>query len=178
MALGTGANATAVVGRALVEMAYGCFGDAGHVLVEPPGPVCPCGGRECLEAVCSGWALNAAARQLGLGDVIQLLRAAEAGRADARAVVTRAVVALGRAISTWSVLLWPDVVAIAGGVAAAGEALLGPARAELHRVAPPYIGDRITVEIAELGAQATLVGALLLATADEAGVMAWAGHRS
>lgn len=177
VALGTGANAAAVVDGALVETAYGCFGDAGHVLVEPAGPVCPCGGRGCLEAVCSGWALNAAAKQLGLGDAIQLLRAAEAGRADARAVVTRAGVALGRAISTWSVLLWPDVVAVAGGVAAAGDVLLGPARAELHRVAPPYIGDRITVEIAELGANATLVGALLLATADEAGVMAWAGDR-
>lgn len=92
--------------------------------------------------------------------------------------MTRVGVALGRAISTWSVLLWPDVVAIAGGVAAAGEALLGPARAELHRVAQPNIGDRINVEIAELGAQATLVGALLLATADEAGVIEWAGHRS
>lgn len=175
VALGTGANAAAVVDGALVETAYGCFGDAGHVLVEPAGPICPCGGRGCLEAVCSGRALNAAAMQLGLGDATQLLRAAEAGRADARAVVIRAGVALGRAISTWSVLVWPDVVAVAGGVAAAGEALLAPARAELHRVAPPYIGDRITVEIAELGAHATLVGALLLASDDEASVRAWAG---
>lgn len=110
--------------------------------------------------------------------MIQLLRAAKGERDDARAVLTRAGAALGRAMSTWSVLPWPDVGAIVGGVAATGEALLGPVRAELHQVAPPSIGGRITVEIAELGGQAARVGALLLATADEAGVMAWARHRS
>lgn len=178
VALGTGANAAAVVDGTLVETAYGCLGDAGHVIVDPAGPVCPCGGRGCLESLCSGWALGAAAHDLGLSDAAALVRAAQDGHADAQAVVTRAGVALGRAISTWSVMLWPDVVAVAGGLAQAGEALLGPARAELHRVAPPYVADRISVELAELGAHATLVGALLLASGQEPLVRAWAAQLS
>jgi len=176
VALGTGANAAAVVDGALVETAYGCLGDAGHVLVDPFGPLCPCGGRGCLESLCSGWALAAAAHDLGLSDAAARVGAAATGHAGAQAVVTRAGIALGRAISTWSVMLWPDVVAVAGGLSQAGEALLAPARAELHRVAPPYVGDRISVERADLGAHATLVGALLLASGDEPLVTEWAAR--
>jgi glucokinase len=45
VALGTGANAAAVVGGAVVDTAFGCLGDAGHIKVEADGPGCPCGGR-------------------------------------------------------------------------------------------------------------------------------------
>ncbi len=65
VALGTGANAAAIVYGRVVDTAFGCLGDAGHVLVEPDGPDCACGGRGCLEAVASGWALQQAAIAAG-----------------------------------------------------------------------------------------------------------------
>lgn len=164
VALGTGANAAAVVDGQPVVTAFGCLGDAGHVLVEPDGPVCACGGRGCLEAVASGWALEREARAVGLEPGAALTAAAEAGDEVAGRLLERAGVALGRAISTWSVLLWPDLVAVAGGVSGAGELLLGPARDELRRVAPPYVASRMRVERAALGADATLVGARHLAS--------------
>ena len=71
----------------------------------------------------------------------------------------RAGVALGRAISSWSVMIWPDLVAVAGGVSAAGELLLAPARAEFIRIAPPYVASRLSIVQAQLGDLATLTGA-------------------
>jgi glucokinase len=163
VALGTGANAAATRGGRVVDTAFGCLGDAGHVLVEPDGPRCSCGGRGCLEAVASGWALAREARVIGLRTGEDLTVAAEQGREDAAAILDRAGVALGRAVASWSALLWPEVVAVAGGVSLAGERLLTPARRELARVGVPYIAERVTIVPATLGETATLVGALCLA---------------
>ena len=159
VAIGTGANAAAVVDGALVETAFGCLGDAGHVNVEPDGPECPCGGRGCLEAVASGFALARDGAPLGLQDGRAVIEAARAGREDATALLLRAGAALGRAIATWSALLWPDRVAVAGGLSTAGDLLLEPARRELRRVGTPYIVGQLELVQAELGHDATLVGA-------------------
>jgi glucokinase len=162
-ALGTGANAAAVVDGALVDTAWGCLGDAGHVVVEPDGPPCPCGGRGCLEAVASGYALARDGAPLGLADGRAVTEAARRGHEAAHALLERAGTALGRAIASWSALVWPERVAVAGGLSAAGELLLEPARRELQRVGAPYIVGRLELVPAELGADAALVGASLSA---------------
>jgi glucokinase len=165
-AIGTGVNAGAVVDGRLVDTAFGSLGDAGMVLVDPAGPRCPCGGFGCLEAVCSGFALARDGAPFGFPDARSVVAAAGAGHEGAGALVRRAGVALGRAISIWSVVVWPEVVAVAGGVAAgAGDLLLDPARAELSRVGPPYVVAGLRVVPAELGASATLAGAAVLAEA-------------
>ena len=161
VALGTGVNAAAVNAGVLVDTAFGCLGDAGHVLVEPDGPECPCGGRGCLEAVASGFALARDGAPRGWNDARAVFAAARAGESDATAMVERAGAALGRALSSWSSMLWPEVVAVAGGLAAAGEQLLRPARAEMLRVGSPYIVGRVRVVTATLGADAALWGAIL-----------------
>lgn len=161
VAIGTGVNAAAVNGGVLVDTAFGCLGDAGHVLVEPDGPECPCGGRGCLEAVTSGFALARAGAPHGWSDARAVFAAARAGDTDAAAMVEQAGVGLGRALSSWSSMLWPEVVAVAGGLAAAGEQLLRPAREEMLRVGAPYIVGRVRVVTATLGADAALWGAIL-----------------
>jgi glucokinase len=90
--------------------------------------------------------------------------AARAGDARAAAIVERAGVALGRAIAIWCALLWPGRVAVAGGVAAAGELLLAPTRNELRRVGVPYL-TRVDIVPAQLGADAGLAGSGLAALA-------------
>lgn len=161
VAIGTGINAAAVNGGVLVDTAFGCLGDAGHVLVEPDGPRCPCGGRGCLEAVASGFALARAGAPHGWQDARAVFAAAQAGEPAAAAMVDRAGVALGRALSSWSSMLWPEVIAVAGGLAAAGEQLLRPAREEMLRVGAPYIVGRVRVVPATLGGDAALWGAIL-----------------
>jgi glucokinase len=115
--------------------------------------------------VCSGFALARDGAPLGLPDARAVIDAARGGDRQATALLRRAGTALGRAISSWSVLVWPEVVAVAGGVAAAGDLLVAPAREEMRRIGPPYVVDRIRVVPAELGSSATLAGAALLAVA-------------
>jgi glucokinase len=161
-AIGTGVNAAMTVHGRILETAAGCLGDAGHVLVEPDGPRCPCGGIGCLEAVTSGIGLAREGAAYGWNDAAEVVRAAQDGHARAAAIVERAGVALGRAIATWCTMLWPDRIAVGGGVGAAGELLLAPARRELARIGVPYLTQVDIVE-ARLGADAGLVGCGLFA---------------
>ena len=163
VAIGTGANAAATKNGEIVDTVFGSLGDAGHVLVDPDGPECACGDRGCLESVIGGWALARDARTIGLTSGAELSEAADNGDQRAADIIEHAGICLGRAISTWSVITWPSVVAVAGGVAAAGERLLAPARRELARITPAYIGSEIRIVPALLGDNATLEGARLLA---------------
>jgi glucokinase len=162
-ALGTGVNAALTVGGRVVDVAYGCFGDAGHVIVEPDGPRCGCGGRGCLEAVASGAAFARDGGPLGLPDAAAVVGAARDGNADAGAIVARAGTALGRALASWGAIAFPERVAVTGGLSGAGELLLEPARAELARTGAPYVVERMEVVLGELGADAALAGAGLAA---------------
>lgn len=167
VALGTGANAAATRDGQIINTAYNSLGDAGHVMVDPAGPMCACGGHGCLESITSGWALGREAKRLGFQNAAALSAAAansdSDGHAAAAATLEYAGICLGRAIATWSALLWPQTVAIAGGVAAAGELLLAPARRELARVGVPYIVRDLSIVPAVLGDAATLLGCVALA---------------
>jgi glucokinase len=161
-AIGTGVNAAMTVHGRILETVAGCLGDAGHVHVEPGGPPCPCGGTGCLEAVTSGIALARDGAPYGFDDAAAVVDAARQRHPQAAAIVERAGTALGRAIATWCTMLWPERIAVGGGVGAAGELLLAPARRELARVGVPYLTQVEIVE-AQLGGDAGLVGCGLFA---------------
>jgi glucokinase len=158
-AIGTGVNAAMTVNGRLLETVAGCLGDAGHVLVEPDGPRCPCGGTGCLEAVASGLALTRDGAPHDLPDAAAVVAAARQGHAAAAAIVERAGVALGRAMATWCSMLWPHRIAVGGGVGLAGDLLLVPARRELRRVGVPYLTESVEIVTAQLGPDAGLIGA-------------------
>ena len=161
--IGTGVNAAITVDGELFAVALGALGDAGHVIVEPDGPRCPCGGRGCLEAICSGAALDAEARRLGWSDTKELAERVRGEDLAAVAIIESAGRALGRAIASWSAMLAPDIVVVAGSVALIGAALLDPARAELRRVGSPQWTSGLDVVSARFPADAALIGAGLLA---------------
>ena len=71
------------------------------------------------------------------------------------------------ALSSLANIFDPDVIVIGGGVMAAGELLLEPARAELQaRALPPQ--NQTPVVAAELGPDAGMIGAATMAL-DELG---------
>jgi glucokinase len=62
MVVSTGVGGGLVLGDRVVDGASGNAGHIGHVVVDPAGPECACGGRGCLEAIAAGprtvaWAL-------------------------------------------------------------------------------------------------------------------------
>ncbi|MBG0814999.1 ROK family protein [Planomonospora sp. ID82291] len=62
MVVSTGVGGGLILGDRLIDGGSGNAGHIGHVVVDPDGPACACGGRGCLEAVARGpglaaWAL-------------------------------------------------------------------------------------------------------------------------
>ncbi|MGW8358735.1 ROK family protein [Streptomyces wedmorensis] len=133
--IGTGVSA-AVFSDGRAVRAGGYAGELGHVVVEPGGDPCACGGRGCLETVASAASVGAAyaarsGREVdGAAEVAAML---VQGDPDARAVWDRAVEALAAALATAATLLAPEVVVVGGGLAESGGLLLDPLRAALAR---------------------------------------------
>jgi len=163
VAIGTGINAGLAVAGELVVTAYGCLGDAGHIPVTADGPACPCGGIGCVEATASGAALARAGAEFGFATARAVSDAAMAGSKTGSSLLDRAGRALGRGIAAWSAMTFPEQVVVTGGVSAAGELLLGPARRELERVRPASVSGVVEVGVSPLGSMATLIGAGILA---------------
>ena len=57
LTLGTGVGGAFVQDGRIWEGAAGMAGEVGHMCIMVGGPGCHCGGKGCLEALCSGWAL-------------------------------------------------------------------------------------------------------------------------
>jgi glucokinase len=165
----TGVGGGLVIDGRVLEGMTGNAGHIGHVVVDPAGPRCACGGRGCLEAVARGpavvqWAIDqgwAPAADLA-ADGRSLVAAAHAGDAVAIAAFERAGTALGIAIASATHLLELDVVAVGGGLANAGDLLLGPARTAFDTHARLEFAARCRIAPAGLGADAGLVGAAAL----------------
>jgi glucokinase len=159
VALGTGVGGGVVIGGR-VHLGLGHAGEIGHTTVDPDGPLCGCGNRGCLDRMASAQSIADAA---GRESVEAAADAARAGDALAVAAFARAGEYVGRVLAGAIVLLWPERVVVGGGVADAGELLLGPLRDEIRRRACVAPVDRIAVVGAELGSQAGAVGAALWA---------------
>jgi glucokinase len=157
VALGTGVGGGVAIGGRL-HLGLGHAGEIGHTTVVPDGPLCGCGNRGCLDRVAGAAAIAADAGRPSVADAVA---AAEAGDARAREALARAGRHVGLALAGAVVLLWPERVVVGGGVAAAGELLLGPLREELRRRAQVAPVDAIAVVPAQLGAGAGAIGAAL-----------------
>lgn len=165
----TGVGGGLVLDGRVVTGPTGNAGHIGHVVVEPSGPACACGGRGCLEAIARGpavvrWALEHGWRPPdgSEADGRALLAAAREGDAVAVASFERAGAALGVAIASAAHLLELDVVVVGGGLSSAGDLLLAPARAAFVRHAQMEFAARCRIVPSGLGADAGLVGAAAL----------------
>lgn len=174
MVVSTGVGGGLVLGGRLVDGADGNAGHIGHVVVDPDGPECSCGGYGCLEAVASGPRLAEWAQTQGwrpsapAGDVAtarDLADDARRGHPVAAAAMRRAGAALGVAIASATHLLNLEVVSIGGGLAQAGPLIFDPLQESLRRHARLSFAARVAVVPATLGQDAGLVGAAALVLA-------------
>jgi glucokinase len=133
MTVSTGVGGGLILGGRLFHGASGNAGHVGHVVVEPDGPVCACGGRGCLEAIASG--PNTVRHALDDGwrprpgvvaDGVALAAAAAAGDAVALRNLARAGRAVGTAIASCASLLDLEVAAIVGGFSQSGPSFWEP----------------------------------------------------
>lgn len=166
MVVSTGVGGGLILGGILHDGATGNGGHIGHIVVEPDGPECRCGGRGCLEAVARGPAVAGWAVERGWADgeptAAAVTVSALAGNEIALAALTRAGRAVGIALASTVALLDLELVCIGGGLAQAGELLFGPlAEAYAEHAGVHYARAPRTVPAA-LGQQAGLIGAAAL----------------
>lgn len=164
LTLGTGVGGGIVLDGRL----YRGWAEMGHIVVDVDGPPCQgnCHGRGHLEALASGSAADRAARELGgpEANASDLLERARAGDQAARARLAEIADALGAAIGSLANLFDPELVVVGGGFGeAGGELLLGPAQERARREALAPADETLRVVLAELGSDAGLVGAGLIA---------------
>ncbi|WP_114856334.1 ROK family glucokinase [Brachybacterium sp. YJGR34] len=181
--VGTGLGGAIVMDGHLVRGGAGFAGEIAHMTAVPDGQWCGCGRRGCLEQYTAGTALvRTAAHRAAAGDPLldPLMAAAGGVREEIDGpLITRLAQQgdpgsveligglgswLGLGMASISTLLDPDVIVVGGGVAAAGDLLLDPAReayaanltARRHRPIAPFV-------LASMGNRAGIVGAADLA---------------
>ncbi|AHM06360.1 Transcriptional regulator/sugar kinase [Mycobacterium tuberculosis variant bovis BCG str. ATCC 35743] len=142
----------------------GNAGHVGHVVVDPDGSPCPCGGRGCVETIASGPSLARWARANGWSappgaGAKELAEAAGAGDPVALRAFRRGAAALAAMIASVGAVCDLDLAVIGGGVAKSGRLLFEPLRAALADHARLDFLAGLRVVPAELGGAAGLVGA-------------------
>ncbi len=185
--VGTGIGGCTIIDGKVVEGATGNAGEIGHIIVKAHGPTCGCGRQGCLEALSSRTAITRRihkAVKRGESSILalkvekkssklksgDLAAAVEAGDVVALREVDRAADFLGLAIGGLVNLFGPEIVIIGGGVTEA----LGSNFVELIRASARkqiLVDPEETIQIvpAELGDDAGILGAALLALEESGG---------
>jgi glucokinase-like ROK family protein len=171
--LGTGVGGGLILNGEIYRGHFGSAGEIGHITIDANGPYCRCGNRGCLESIASVPALVAqaqAALDAGQASSLanqplsapELVGAARAGDALACALLERAGAAIGVAVAGLVNMLNPPLVVISGGLAGAGDLLLGPLRATVRQRCLPMLAAGLTINSAQLGQEAVALGAVQL----------------
>lgn len=181
--LGTGIGAGITVKGEVLRGAHGFAGEPGHMVVDPSGPLCPCGRRGCWERYASGSGLGALGREAavaGLASAVvdraggdpeavrgeHVTATAADGDREALVVIERFAwwVALG--IANLVNVLDSEIVVIGGGLVEVGDLLLDPIRGAYEDLVLGAVHrEPVPIVAAQLGERAGAWGAALLAAA-------------
>ena len=151
LTIGTGIGGGLILDGALFHGSSDMAGEIGHTTIDLNGRHCKCGNYGCLEAYASGPAIATRAREVLVREesesmIPSLVKgklesitaqtvydAAKAGDQVANEIVRDTARYLGAGIANLLNTFNPDIVVVAGGVTAAGDALFVPLRAEVRR---------------------------------------------
>ncbi|HEX5927843.1 MAG TPA: ROK family protein [Solirubrobacterales bacterium] len=180
LTVGTGIGGGLILGGEVYRGATGAGAELGHTVIQADGPPCQgnCPNHGCVEALASGTALGregrAAAesapdstlgRLLAAGETVDgkaVTEAALAGDETAVGVFELVGGRLGVACASFANIFQPDAIVVGGGVIAAGDLLLEPARREVRERALTPMNETPVLE-ATLGNDAGMIGAAALA---------------
>ncbi|MDT5130889.1 MAG: glucokinase, partial [Mycobacterium sp.] len=172
MVVSTGVGGGLVLDGAPYDGRTGNAGHVGHVVVDPGGGPCSCGGRGCVETIAAGPRMAQWAREHGWeasaeADAKELADAANAGNTVAVQAFRRGAIAVAAMIASVGAVCDLDLVVVGGGVATSGALLFDPLREALRTYARLDFLRGLRVLPAELGGDAGLVGAAALLLAEE-----------
>ncbi|MGN7148679.1 ROK family protein [Arthrobacter sp. SAFR-179] len=152
-----------VIGSELFTGPHGHAGEVGHIVVDPDGGHCSCGGTGCLETVAGQDAIFAAAGLAPDGGsrsahMSALMRALQAGEPRAVSAVERAGRSLGIALASAARVVNIESVVLGGHFAVLEPWLRAPLLAGLEKYAPgKYDSSQVAVSL--VGDSGALLGA-------------------
>jgi glucokinase len=162
MVIGTGVGSAVISGGQILRGAYGTAGEIGHIVIDPAGSVCGCGGRGCVETFASQTSIarryTLLAREAILAE--EVIAKAAAGNPAAARVWNEALGALASVIATAAALINCELVVLSGSLNITSGALapLGTLLAKrINLVRLPR------VEVSPLGDAAGVLGAAAIA---------------
>lgn len=178
--MGTGIGSGLILGGKLQRGSRGFAGEFGHFKIDLDGLECACGSTGCLETLASGPNIVRRVREQLFSDPSfsvsslaldmegtltgeRVVRAAMEKDELALSVLKETGRILGGAIASVVNLLNVEVVVLGGGVMAAGDLILEPIREETRRGTVRPCFECCRVVTAELGQDAGIIGAALLA---------------
>jgi glucokinase len=167
MVVSTGVGGGLVLNGVPYQGRTGNAGHVGHVVVDPDGPLCHCGGRGCVETFAAGpwmtrWALDHGWAWPSDANAAALAEAAAAGDSIAVQAFRRGAKALAAMIASVGATCDLDRVVIGGGVAKSGNTLFDPLDEALADYAHLSFIRDMRVVPAALGGDAGLIGAAAL----------------
>ncbi len=160
--ISTGIGGGVVVDGHLMHGRLGMAGHVGHMMIDPNGPICGCGGRGCFEAVASATNFSIAAQKLGFNDGKQAVELARSGNAKAKALVDQEAEWLGYGFASLLHLYSPEILIVGGGLSSALDLMMVGISSQITKHAMPAFRN-VEVVLAALGDNAGLVGAAALA---------------
>ncbi|MDE0470036.1 MAG: ROK family protein [Candidatus Poribacteria bacterium] len=172
MTMSTGIGGGIVLDGQIYHGANDSAGEVGHQILLPDGPLCGCGKRGCLEALCSGPAIarraQAAIRKQPVNKKAStmlsltngrienvksehVLEAARAGDTLALELVSETAYYMGWGIANLVNVLNPDIVLLGTIAIAAGDLLLDPIRETVSKFAMARPAAAVEIKPAQLG---------------------------
>ena len=179
LTLGTGVGGGIVLDGKVFSGSNGVGSEIGHMITVAGGELCTCGNRGCWERYASAtalirWGTESAVKNpegalakavdgdTGKITAKHVIDLAKAGDPDCSAIFDNYVYHLCVGLVSIINFYDPEVIALGGGVSAAGEFLLNAVRAKLPEMvfykAMPYA----RIELATLGNDAGIIGAAML----------------
>jgi len=178
--IGTGIGCGIMASRKIHRGSDGCAGDIGHICVDKQGPICRCGNRGCLEAMAAGPAIAEKAMQAALDGKSELLQkmmesnggaltpenvnaACREGDEAALEIIRASGQMIGDVLAGLVNFFNPSHIFIGGGIANFGNHLLIAIKRAVLRRSLPLATTNLTINFSRTGADAGIIGAIMLA---------------
>ena len=156
--LGTGVGGGLMIEGRLHRGAFGVAGEIGHQTVLADGPLCGCGNRGCVEALVRADVLASTA---GRSSASAVFEGAREGDDRCLAAVSQMADYLGIGLANVVTMFGPERIVVGGGIAEAGDLVLGPVTAAVKRRVTLVPTEKIEIVPAHFGRFAGAVGAAI-----------------
>ena len=181
MTLGTGIGGGIVLNGSIWKGLTGMAGEVGHIIVEPEGWPCPCGGRGCLETYSSATGITKMAQEKfnerdnskRLRELVDddpdkitselLCDLAKEGDHLSKSIFKEMGKYLGIGFADLINILNLELIIIAGGVLPAWEFFIHEAESQMKMRTYKIPGERVQIVKARCGNDAGLLGAAYMA---------------